>query len=145
MDTEEAVVEKTAPQKAWVRVQQNKACANCSSAGACHIAESKSQILIEVANDLDARTGDRVEIRMPEGSLLKLSLLVYFSPIAALLAGAFLSHHLAAYLLMDETFFSIIGGLAAMAAAFYALKRIDSGRTSWKKYAPRITRILSRP
>ena len=87
MSNEEGIVEKTYRDKATVRIQRSSACAHCQSRGACQTLSDK-EMLIDVTNDLDAKDGDRVEISIPTRSLLKLSLLVYFLPIVALVIGA---------------------------------------------------------
>jgi sigma-E factor negative regulatory protein RseC len=98
--------------------------------------------VIEVANDLQAAVGDRVEISMPEGSLLKLSLLVYLLPVVALIAGACLGSELAAVLNMDATLSSVIFGCSAMAIVFGVLKWLDGISNLREKYYPRMKRIL---
>ena len=99
-------------------------------------------MVIEVANDLQAKIGDRVQISMPEGSLLKLSFLVYFLPVVALIAGAILGDRVAPFLNMEPTPASVIGGVSAMAIVFCALKWLDRGSNTREKYYPRMTRIL---
>ncbi|MBW1828135.1 MAG: SoxR reducing system RseC family protein [Deltaproteobacteria bacterium] len=141
MEIEEGIIEKTSKRKAFVRIQPSSACTTCKSRGTCDVSSDK-RIVIEVANDLHAKIGDRVQISMPEGSLLKLSFLVYFLPVVALVAGAMLGDRLAPFLNMDPTPASVVSGASAMAIVFCALRWFDRGSNAREKYYPRMTRIL---
>ena len=99
-------------------------------------------MFIEVTNHLQAKTGDHIEIKMPTGSFLKLSLLVYILPIVALIAGAYFGAEISEYLHFHSTPVSIAGGAIAMIIAFKVLRMIDRSVQSTEKYQPRMTRIL---
>jgi len=99
-------------------------------------------MFIEVTNHLQARAGDHVEIKMPAGSFLKLSLLVYILPIAALIVGAYLGAEISGYFHLHSTAGSILGGAIAMIITFMVLRMIDRSAQSTEKYQPRMTRIL---
>jgi len=101
-------------------------------------------MVIEVANDLGASEGDRIEISIPGGSFLILSLLVYLFPVAALIAGAVAGGAFAGLLNMNVTFASILGGGIGIGVTFYALKRVDRSTRAQKEFRPRMTRILVR-
>jgi len=87
MVSEQGITEKVTDRKATVRVRKSPTCAHCGSRTSCDI--SDRDMLVEVSNDLQAKVGDYVEISVPEGTLLKLSVLVYLFPIIALMTGAF--------------------------------------------------------
>lgn len=142
MEIEQGIVEKASKRKAMVRIQKSSACATCSSKDSCDVSSDK-KIVIEVANDLQAKTGDRVELSMPESSLLKLSLLVYLLPVVALIAGACLGAELAPVLNMDTTLASVIFGASAMAMVYCVLRWLDGISNFREKYYPRMTRILA--
>jgi sigma-E factor negative regulatory protein RseC len=141
MVAEVGIVEKILPHKAVVRVQRSSACAHCSSRGACRVTEGKA-MLIEVDNDLRAKVSDHVEISVPEGSLLKLSMLVYFMPILGLIAGALVGAASANYFNVQPTLASIVCGASAMGITFYGLKWLDRRAQAKGEYQPRMTRIL---
>ena len=75
MITEQGIVEGVSGQKAIVRIEKSSACASCQSRDSCGEASGRNMV-IEVANDLGAGEGDRIEISIPGGSFLILSLLV---------------------------------------------------------------------
>ncbi len=141
MVTEEGIIEKTSNNKAMVSMQQSSACASCSSKGGCRVS-SDQQVMIEVVNDLHAKVGDRVEISMGSGSLLKVSFFVYFIPILALIAGALAGDSLARSLHIEASLGSILGAVIAMGITFYVLRRLDKAAKPEKGYQPCVTRIL---
>ncbi len=143
MVTEEGVIEKIFHQKAVIRIQKSSACAHCDSRGACQVISDK-EMLIEIANDLQAKVGDHVEISVKESSLVKLSLLVFFLPIVALVVGAYAGGALADSLDIDSTLSSVLGGALAMGITFFALRRLERAIKDKAEYHPRMTRILIR-
>ena len=142
MPTEEGVIKKTSAQKALVRIEKSSCCATCDSRGACKVLSDK-EVLIEVANDLQAKVGDRVVLSVPARSLFKLSLLVYFMPIVGLIIGAYAGGVLAQSLEMETALPSILGGILAMGITFYILKKINRAAEQRRPhYLPRMTRVL---
>ncbi|RLC29833.1 MAG: hypothetical protein DRH37_06715 [Deltaproteobacteria bacterium] len=141
MQVEEGVIEKASGRKVSVRIQQSAACATCESRGSCEVASDKKMV-IEVTNDLGAKIGDRVEISIPESSLLTLSFLVYFLPSVALIAGAFLGAGWGRFFNLEPASASIIGGAMGVGVVFCLLKWLDRGSSLKQKYYPRMTRIL---
>ncbi len=141
MAIEEGLVLEASGRKALVRIQQSSACATCGSRDSCDIS-SDDNTTIELSNDLKAKIGDRVQISLPESSLLKLSLLVYMLPVIALVAGACVGAELATWLNTDSTLTSVVSGCSAMAIVFCVLRWLDGISDFRKKYYPRMTRIL---
>ena len=141
MVTEEGVIERVFQQRAEVRIRKSSACANCESRDGCEILSGK-EILIEVANDLEAKVGDHVEISVSTGSLLKLSLLVYFVPIVALVIGASAGSLWAQSFGVGSTLASIVGGGFLMGITFFILRKIDRAARDKGRYYPLMTRIL---
>lgn len=143
MVTEQGIIEEESGQKALVRIKKSSACATCESRGNCEVASGKSMV-VEVANDLGGGEGDHVELSVPSGAFLKLSLLVYVLPVVALIAGAFAGGMCAPFLHMPPTLASVIGGFLVMGVTFYALKRFDRSLRARSEFRPRMTRILHR-
>jgi len=141
MATEEGIIEKILPRKAMVRIRKGSHCVSCGSRDACQILNDE-EMLIEVANELQAKAGDHVEINVPTRALLKLSLIVYFLPVAALIIGAYAGGALAQSFHVQSNLASIMAGGFAMVIAFCVLKRLDRTAQASGEYYPRITRIL---
>ena len=140
MIKEQGKVEEINENTALVRIQKRSACAHCGSKDSCSI--SKRDALIEVPNDLDAGLGDQVEITVPEGTLLRLSALVYLLPVVALLIGAILGTELSGKFGWDSGISSIAGGGILIAAVFGGLIIYDRTRKARDKHSPQMTRIL---
>ena len=143
MVTEEGVIEKIFRQKALIRIQKSSACAHCDSRGACQVISDK-EMLIEIANDLQAKVGDHVELSLQASSLVKLSLLVFFIPIVAFVVGAYAGGSLADFFDIESTLSSVLGGALAMGITFFALRRLERAAKDKGEYHPRMTRILIR-
>lgn len=141
MISERGIVEKIDNQKAIVRVKKSSACASCGSRDSCNI--SDRDMLVEVSNDLKAEAGDFVEISVPEGTLLRLSMLVYLLPIIALMIGAFLGNFLAKSFQTNPSLTAVIGGGIFLGATFYGLKLYERTNKSGEKHFPRMTRIFT--
>jgi sigma-E factor negative regulatory protein RseC len=141
MLTEEGVIKKVRNRKAEIRLLKISACSRCEHHGSCEVFSGEAKV-IEVPNDLKAEVGDHVEISMPERSLMKISLLVYFFPIVALIVGACAGQAWAASLNMPSTLAAIVGGGLAMASTFLVLRWFDRSGRLKDEYHPRMTRIL---
>jgi len=141
MLTEEGVIEKIVRQNALIRIQKSSACAHCDSRGACQVISDK-EMLIEIANELQAKVGDHVEFSFKESSLVKLSLLVFFLPIVALVVGAYAGGSLADFFNIESNLSSVLGGALAIGITFFALRRLELTAKDKAEYHPRMTRIL---
>jgi len=143
MITEQGVVEEVLERTVRVRIEKSSACAACQSRDSCTEA-SGSDMIIEVANELSASEGDRIEISIPSGSFLTLSFLVYLFPAAALITGAVTGGALAPACQVNPTALSILGGATGIGATFYALRRLDRSARAQRDFRPRMTRIVRR-
>ncbi len=141
MAIEQGVVEQVSDTQAHIRMQRSPACASCGSRHMCY-SDSNEDLLVEIDNTLKAKVGDRVEISMPTGSLLRLSVLVYCGPILAMIAGAYVGQTWAEAVGAEPTPASIFGGIAALTSAFIGLKRYDRAAKAKGRFLPRMTRIL---
>jgi sigma-E factor negative regulatory protein RseC len=65
-------------------------CGRCHEPGGCGVSTSTTtgKRQYRLPNDIGARVGDEVVLTIPEGSLLKVSLLAYFLPVALVILGA---------------------------------------------------------
>lgn len=144
MITEQGIIDKISGRKAIVSIQKSSACSSCESRDSCDVHGGKP-MEIEVDNPLKAAEGDQVEISIPSGTFLALSLYVYFIPVAALIGGAYAGGTLLAPLLgLSATACSIVFGFLAMGGTFFLLRRFDKTPGANRKYRPRMTRIVTR-
>ena len=140
MISEQGIVEKIHKNTATIKVMKSSACKHCSSKDLCNV--SDKNMLIEVKNSLNAKEGDQVEVSVPEGTFIKLSLMVYMFPIVALLTGAFLGNYLSALWHTDQSATAAITGALFLIASFLCLKLYDRKKKIGDKYYPRMTRII---
>jgi sigma-E factor negative regulatory protein RseC len=144
MVSEQGIIEKLNKGTAVVRVRQRSACMHCSSKDSCDI--SSRDILVEMPNVLQAQVGDCVEIGLPEGALLRLSALVYLTPVIFLILGAFLGSFIAGLLHTDSTWAAVTGGAVFLGIAFCGIRILErAGKRPGDSSYPRMTRILSAP
>ena len=122
MISEQGIIEKISNETAYVRVTKTSACKSCSSKDSCNI--SDRDMIVEVDNRLKAKEGDRVELSVPEGTFLKLSMLVYVFPIIALMTGAFLGNYLSLQLNTDPSKTAALTGALFLVFSFIGLKNI---------------------
>jgi len=141
MISEQGIVEKVTKTSAHVKVVKTSACNHCNSKDSCNVSERN--MVIEVKNSLNAKKGDLVEVSVPEGTFMILSLMIYIFPVVALMAGAFLGNFLSTLLNTDPSLTAIITGALFLIASFIVLKMIDRRKNTRDKYLPRMTRIVS--
>lgn len=138
---EKGVVEKASPQTAVVLVERSSACDHCKSQGACEVLSGRT-MRIEVANELGAKEGDRVEITIPAASVLKLSFLVYLVPVIALVAGAYAGNLWAEGKGADPTLYAVAAGVMAMIGSFLLIRSFEqSASQPSSEYRPQMSRV----
>ena len=144
MPAEEGVVEEIKNRNALVRVKKSSACKNCASRDSCEV-NSTRDMLVEVYNEVEAREGDWVELSIPAGSFLGLSIMVYLFPVAGLVVGALLGNEIGRILGLPIAASSVCGGGLLLVLTYYVLKWINNSSGRAEKYRPRMTRIIYRP
>ena len=71
---------------AWVKTERSSACESCASRESCNPgADGKAQE-VEAINAADARVGDRIQVVIGTGAMLKATFLLYLFPIICMLA-----------------------------------------------------------
>lgn len=116
MNESHAVVTGIEGDFALVEVRDYPACGQCPSRSACGGGERRPQ---RVRNTVGARIGDRVLIRMADGSVLKVAMAIYGYPLMAGIAGA-----AAAMALWDTDGAALAGLVAGLAAGIVLLRPI---------------------
>lgn len=141
MVKEQGIVEKVKNSKAMIRVNRTTACETCKSHGSCQM--EKRDIVVEVANDLQAKVGDMVELSMPDGAIVQLSAMVYLLPIIALIIGAFTGASIGEALLWNASVSAVTGGALLMVIVFFILKKLEKTPDFRQRFQAHITRIIS--
>lgn len=103
--------------------ERPEACKHC---GACQGSGHHATVKIPG----EAKVGSMITVDMPEGNVLRASVLAYVIPLAMLIAGLFLG-----MILFEKEAFGALLGLGMMAASYLVLKAIDKkvkGRPGWQ-------------
>lgn len=139
---EQGVVIHAAGGGAEVRAEGGAHCAGCAAAGHCQ--GGAGEKVIEAANPLGAKKGDRVVIAVPAGDLLKASFQVYIVPVIGILLGAGAAQLSAQALWGPETAGAAagIGGLAGAAVSILLLRGLRRRRPGGG-LRPTIVRIVA--
>lgn len=141
MISEQGIVEKITKTTAFIKVVKTSACNHCSSKDSCSVPEKN--MVIEVKNSLKAKAGDYVEVSVPEGTFIILSLMIYIFPVVALMTGAFLGNYLSTLINTDPSLTAVITSAIFLIVSFIVLKLIDRKKNTSEKYLPHMTRIVS--
>nr|WP_122011615.1 SoxR reducing system RseC family protein [Maliibacterium massiliense] len=139
--TEQGLVVATKDTSATVQFVRTSACARC---GACSLASESRAMLLEVENTLHARVGQRVEITLDGGNMLRASAIAYLIPLLGLLAGA-LAGPAAAELFAPPLPSDITAACLAIAGAlagYLVLRLLNPRLARSRRYEPRMQRIL---
>jgi len=122
---------------ARVRTSRHSDCENC---GAC---PGTSAMVLEAANPLGAKVGQRVFVTIEETSMLKATFITYIMPLVFAAVGAALGGIVAALLEMSSAAaWQIAGGILAFAAAVAIVYWYDKRISSRAKMLPVITEII---
>jgi sigma-E factor negative regulatory protein RseC len=140
MISEQGIVESTNRTSAFIKIVKSSSCNHCSEKDSCSV--SNRDMVIQVKNSLNAKQGDRVEVSVPEGTFIKLSLMVYIFPIVALMVGAFLGNFLSGTWNTDPSATAAVTGALFLALSFLILKILDRKKRTGDRFYPRMTRIV---
>ena len=142
MPKEEGTVIEIVPEGALVRIKKTDACHGCPSAGLCHMGSSgERQVLAR--NPCGARKGERVEIEIKDGLLLKASFIIYMLPLFGLLIGALFGRWIISIFALpfNENTGAVLGGLTCLLVVFILIKMITRRSCYMEKYQPTITKV----
>lgn len=117
-----------------VRFPRKSTCEHCNM---CAIKPNDSHVDMTLENTLNCNVDDRVEVNISRGTVLKMSLLVYFFPMVVGIIGL-----LVAYLLGTSEIIQMVACVGSIAVAFLVLAVIDRFYAVSKKGKPYLVRIL---
>lgn len=135
-----ATVVDLGPGVAWVETVRQSACGHCESAGRCGTSvvsklfgASRSRLRIEDTQGL--RLGEQVVIGIPDGTLVRASLVAYLLPLVFLIAAAGLATRLGA----GEGTVALIG-IAGLGSGLWLSGRLTGGQSARERYRPVLLR-----
>ena len=109
--------------------ERPEACAHCGACGG-----QKEETLVRIPGDVPV--GRWIDVDMPEGQVLKASLLAYVIPILLLLGGIALGS-----VLFEKEALWAVTGLASMAVSWFVLRWVDHKTRAKKNWQPQVVRI----
>ncbi len=115
--------------RALVETTRSASCDSCGARHACGCMGGGREARVWAENPLGAGPGEQVVIAVPEGTVLRASVLVYLVPVLALVAGALLGNSLAPAWGLSPDLGAAGLGILAMALAFLA-SRFLGGRSA---------------
>lgn len=127
--------------RATVRMTRTEACAEC---GLCHrLAHPARELVLAAGNPRGARTGDLVRVQVPDLGVVRAAFWAYGVPTVFAVAGGAVGWVACGRAGLSAEAGAAAGGIAAMAAGYYAVGRYDRRlRKRWQ--GPVIVEILSR-
>ena len=147
MATEDGIVTKIGAQSAqtaWVKTVQSSACKSCSARHSCSQDSKGKEREVEAVNMVGARVGDRIQISIDDGALLKATFLLYVFPIICMLIGGLAGHRWGSSMGINPSPVSAVIAVLCFLGAMFIV-RLRAGRMALKlEYRPKITRIIVR-
>jgi sigma-E factor negative regulatory protein RseC len=129
---------------AWVKTVRASACESCASKDHCNPGHGGQAQEVEAINSAGAQVGDRIQLAIRTGVLLKALFLLYLFPILCMLAGGIGGNWLAPRVNSDPSAAAMVAALGCFVAAMIIV-RIGGQRMGGREaYRPKIIRILSR-
>lgn len=145
--TEDGIVIKISEptaQTAWIKTVQSSACKSCSARHSCSQDSEGKEREVEALNMVGARVGDRIQISIDDGALLKATFLLYVFPIICMLIGGLAGHRLGTSMGINPSPVSAMIAVICFLGAMFIV-RLRAGRMALKlEYRPKITRIIVR-
>jgi sigma-E factor negative regulatory protein RseC len=130
------------PKTVWVKTVPSSACSSCSSRHHCGTLSGSEEREVEALNDVSAAVGDRVQLAINTGSLLKATFLLYLFPVLCMLAGGIFGHAAAAHFHWNTSFTAAVAAFGCLTGAMIVV-RLSGNRMAQKAaYRPRIIRII---
>ncbi|NMA95539.1 MAG: SoxR reducing system RseC family protein [Clostridiales bacterium] len=107
---------------AIVGLKRSSACSDC---GACELGSNHSKMEITLANTVDAKPGDTVEIQLPTSQFLKASAILYLIPLVTLIIGIVLGHNLGKYFNVNADIIGAITGVLFTVGSYMSIKKLE--------------------
>ena len=122
-----------------VEFERSEMCAKC---GACQHGQ-KQAMLMEVQRIGDAAIGDKVQVQLPERTLIKASFIAYGIPLLMLLAGLIGGEYAAKALSLpgNADHYAALLGIGLAALSFLVIRLTERRRGESGNYAPRVVSI----
>lgn len=124
-----AIVVHVQGNEALVEAKGGGGCGNCDSENGCGSGKLSQMFCskprqFKVHNEANARVGDEVQITLPDGVLLRSSIIMYVIPLSLLLSGGMLGSHWASDT-PSRDIYAAIGSLLGLIGGFVLARWIS--------------------
>lgn len=124
-----AIVVHVQGNEALVEAKGGGGCGNCDSENGCGSGKLSQMFCskprqFKVHNEANARVGDEVQITLPDGVLLRSSIIMYVIPLSLLLSGGMLGSHWASDT-PSRDIYAAIGSLLGLIGGFLLARWIS--------------------
>jgi sigma-E factor negative regulatory protein RseC len=131
---------------ATVAASPRGACGHCSERGGCGFVlmqpKDDGRDVLVVENPVQARPGDMVELDLPGGTELKVSMAVWGLPLLGLIGGAVAGVAAHGALGLSEDVAALLGCGLGLVAAWLLLRLVDRRAGADPDLTPRIRRVV---
>lgn len=127
---------------ATVATEKKSACGGCGAAQDCRPCLSRSKMVADVLNRVDAKEGDLVTVSLNSSALLKSAALMYLTPVAGLMAGALIGASVSVDLPISETGAAIAFGFIGVCLGSLIISSISRRMSKNNKFTPKISQII---
>ena len=138
---ESATVLSSSGSRALVKTHRGEICSSCGAAGACHALGGGKEMQVEVLNYIQAKAGDRVELALPESSLVRASVITYLIPLVFVICGAVLGHLAAGPLGWSANGTAVVLSGLGLLLAVPIVVFLNNKLSTKEEYIPRIVSI----
>ena len=143
MNQEQGVVKEIQGSKALVLTDRQSMCGECVAHGCCHMLGGGKEMLAEAINSVGAKAGDFVKIGIPEGTVIKASMVVYMVPALGLVSGATLGYYIARSFRFDINPLTLVGSIVGLGVAFIAVRLLSNTLSKKPAFRPEIIKIIT--
>lgn len=137
MNEELGWVVEVGPGRAKVEVKRSSACQHCGAASLC-FTFGKDTNIVEVADPIGVKVGQRVRMSLGTTSFLKASAVLFVAPLLALIVGFFIGYSLGG----QSELLSLLIGLLAMGATFWGIRLLEAHFSRQGQYRPAIVEVV---
>lgn len=130
------------PPTAWVKIMRTGACESCSSRDSCHVGKGGATDEVEAVNSIKARIGDRIQVTVATGSLMKATFLLYLFPILCMIMGGMAGQWLSLQMGMRGSVLSVLLALVLLVVAMVIVRAKGRRMGTKSNYRPRILRVI---
>lgn len=124
---------------ALVEVERQSACQDCKG---CRFGTDEGKLTVDAVNDVNAVTGDLVEINLCTTNILKASVIVYLIPLIMLILGVIVGYLLSGFLGVDKGIMGAVFGIVFTAFSFLAIRHYEPKLKKQDDYIPSIVKII---